>query len=108
SQSAEHWLSRLEEGLEHNLEFVLAKAAIALITGGSPASEVVRTIGQHGLRYRARGWSMGMSILTALADVLPALAAEDRPLALLHGAVRVAEDTSGQAARFDLSPLPAT
>ena len=108
AQTAARWLGRLEEGLEHNLEFVMAKAAIALISGGSPASDVVRTIGKHGLRYRARGWSMGMSILTSLADVLPALATEDRPLALLHGAVSVAEDTSGQAPRFDLEPLPAT
>ena len=49
---------------------------------GVAGRDVVRCIGQHGLRYRARGWSMGMSILTALGDVLPALAAEDRPLAL--------------------------
>jgi nitrite reductase/ring-hydroxylating ferredoxin subunit len=108
AHSAAHWLGRLEEGLEHDLEFVMAKAAIALINGGAPAADVVRAIGEHGLRYRARGWSMGMSILTALGDVLPALAAEDRPLALLHAAVRVAEDTAGQAPRFDLEPLPTT
>ncbi len=108
AHSAARWLGRLEEGLEHNLEFVIAKAAIALINTGSPAADIVRTIGQHGLRYRARGWSMGMSILTALGDVLPALAAEDRPLALLHAAVRVAEDTAGQAPRFELEPLPTT
>jgi nitrite reductase/ring-hydroxylating ferredoxin subunit len=108
AKTAARWLGRLEEGLEHGLEFVLAKAAIALIGGGSPAADVVRTIGQHGLRYRARGWSQGMSILTALGDVLSALAPEDRPLALLHGAVRVAEDTAGHAPRFDLEPLPAT
>jgi nitrite reductase/ring-hydroxylating ferredoxin subunit len=108
AQAAARWLGRLEEGLEHGLEFVMAKAVIALLNGGSPAADVVRTIGRHGLRYRARGWSMGMSILTALADVLPALAPEDRPLALLHGALRVAEDTAGQAPRFDLEPLPAT
>jgi len=105
---AARWLGRLEEGLEHNLEFVMAKAAIALINGGTPAADVLRAIGQHGLRSRARGWSQGMSILTALGAVLPALAAEDRPLALLHGAVRVAEDTGGQAPRFDLEPLPTT
>jgi nitrite reductase/ring-hydroxylating ferredoxin subunit len=108
THTASRWLGRLEEGLEHNLEFVMAKAVIALINGGSPAADVVRTIGRHGLRYRGRGWSMGMSILTALGDVLPALASEDRPLALLHGAVRVAEDTAGQAPRFDLDPLPTT
>jgi hypothetical protein len=51
---------------------------------------------------------MGMTILTALGNLVPLLAAEDRPLALFHGAVRVAEDTAGVAPRFDLEPLPAT
>src|SRR3954447_4152208 len=108
AHSTARWLGRLNEGLEHNLEFVIAKAAIALINGGAPPADVVRTIGEHGLRYRSRGWNMGMSILTALGDVLPDLAAEDRPLALLHAAVRVAEDTSGQPPRFDLEPLTTT
>ncbi len=35
------------------------------------------------------------------------LAAEDRPLALFHGAVHVARDTAQTAPRFDLEPLPA-
>ncbi|MBV9173640.1 MAG: Rieske 2Fe-2S domain-containing protein [Chloroflexi bacterium] len=103
-----HWLARLEEGLEHQLEFVLAKASIALQGGGTPASDVVRTIGRYGLRYRGRGWNMGMTILTALGRLLPVLAPEDRPLALLHGAVRVADDTAGGPPRFDLEPLPST
>jgi nitrite reductase/ring-hydroxylating ferredoxin subunit len=105
---ADHWLSRLEEGLEHGLDLVLAKAAIALLGGGVRPADVLRTIGRYGLRYRDRGWGMGMTILTAVGSVLPALAPEDRPLALLHGAVRVAEDTAGSPPRFDLQPLPAT
>src|SRR5262245_26654453 len=105
---AEAWLARLEEGLEHQLEFVLAKAGIALLASGAQQSDVVRTIGRYGLRYRGRGWGMGMTILTAVGSLLPALAAEDRPLALLHGAVRVASDTAGGSPRFDLEPLPAT
>src|SRR4051812_48718761 len=56
SQSSAPWLGRLNEGLEHGLEFVMAKATIALVTGGTPATDIVRTIGEHGLRYRARGW----------------------------------------------------
>ena len=34
AHAASRWLGRLEEGLEHNLEFVMAKAVIALINGG--------------------------------------------------------------------------
>jgi nitrite reductase/ring-hydroxylating ferredoxin subunit len=104
---AARWLSRLEEGLEHQLDFVLAKACIALPGGGTPAADVIRTIGRYGLRYRARGWGQGMTILTAVGWLLPVLAPEDRPLALFHGAVHVASDTAG-APRFELDPLPAT
>jgi hypothetical protein len=94
--------------MEHQLEFVLAKACIALVGGSTDPADIVRTVGRYGLRYRRRGWGMGMTILTALGNLLPVLAAEDRPLALFHGAVRVAEDTAGAAPRFDLEPLPAT
>lgn len=100
------WLARLEEGLEHQLEFVLAKASIALLGGGTPPADVLRSIGRYGLRYRGRGWGMGMTILTALGSLLPALAPDDRPLALFHGAVHVGSDTAGAAPRFELEPLP--
>jgi nitrite reductase/ring-hydroxylating ferredoxin subunit len=103
-----HWLARLEEGLEHQLEFVLAKASIALLGSGVPAAEIVRTIGRYGLRYRGRGWGMGMTILTAVGSLLPVLTSEDRPLAVFHGAVQVATDTAGGPPRFDLEPLPRT
>jgi nitrite reductase/ring-hydroxylating ferredoxin subunit len=102
------WLDRLEEGLEHGLEFVLAKACIGLLGSGTPAPEIVRTVGRYGLRYRGRGWGMGMTILTSVGTLLPVLAGEDRALALFHGAVRVAEDTGGSTPRFELAPLPAT
>jgi nitrite reductase/ring-hydroxylating ferredoxin subunit len=102
------WLGRLEEGLEHGLDFVLAKSTIGLLGNGADAAEVLRNVGQYGLRYRGRGWGMGMTILTAVGSLVPALAAEDRALALFHGAVRVAEDTAGAEPRFDLEPLPAT
>jgi nitrite reductase/ring-hydroxylating ferredoxin subunit len=101
-----YWLGRLNEGLEQQLGFVLAKSVLALLGAGLPPAEVLRAAGSYGLRYRGRGWGMGMTILTAMGSVLPALAPEDRPLALFHGALRVAEDTSGQTPRFALEPLP--
>jgi hypothetical protein len=87
---------------------VLAKAVLALLALGVPPSDVVRAGGRYGVRYRGRGWGMGLTILTALGRILPDLAPDDRPLALLHGLMRVAEDTGGQAPRFDLEPLPGT
>jgi hypothetical protein len=101
------WFGRLDEGLEHQLDLVLAKANVALLGGGAPAADVVRNLGRYGLRYRGRGWGMGMTILTAVGNLLPVLAPEDRPLALFHGAVHVASDTAQTAPRFDLEPLPA-
>jgi nitrite reductase/ring-hydroxylating ferredoxin subunit len=101
-----YWFERLNEGLEQQLGFVLAKAVLALLNAGVPASEVLRAGGRYGLRYRARGWGMGMTILTAMGEALPYLAPEDRPLALFHGLTHVAADTSNQPPRFDLEPLP--
>jgi nitrite reductase/ring-hydroxylating ferredoxin subunit len=103
---AAHWRKRLEEGLEDDLSLVLAKAALALLQGGTDPREIVRIGARFGARYRARGWSQGMTILTAMANVLPALHPDERPLALCHGLVRVAEDCAGQPPRFDLEPLP--
>jgi nitrite reductase/ring-hydroxylating ferredoxin subunit len=103
-----YWFGRLEEGLEHSLEYVLAKSTIALLSNGVDAREVVRTIGRYGLRYRARGWGMGMTILTAIGWLIPELNAEDRALALFHGGFHVADDTRGSSPRFDLEPLPST
>ena len=41
-----------------------------------------------------------------MANVLRRLGPGERPLALFHGLVRVAEDCAGRAPRFDLAPLP--
>jgi nitrite reductase/ring-hydroxylating ferredoxin subunit len=103
---AAHWRKRLEEGLEDNLSLVLAKATLALLQGGADPREIVRIGARHGARYRARGWSEGMTILTAMANVLPALHPDERPLALCHGLVKIARDCDGQPPRFDLEPLP--
>jgi nitrite reductase/ring-hydroxylating ferredoxin subunit len=103
---AAHWRKRLEEGLEDDLSLVLAKATLALLQGGADPREIVRIGARFGARYRARGWGQGMTILTAMANVLPALHPDERPLALCHGLVRVAEDCAGQPPRFDLEPLP--
>ena len=103
-----YWFERLNEGLEQQLAFVLAKAVLALLNAGVPPAEVLRAGGRYGVRYRGRGWGSGMTILTAMGAMLPHLAPEDRPLALFHGLMRVAEDTAGQTPRFDLEPLPGT
>ena len=105
---AAQWWRRLEQGLEDQLALALAKAALALFAGGAESREIVRVGARFGARYRAAGWGPGLSILTAMANVLPALGADERPLALFHGLVRVAEDCAGRPPRFALDPLPTT
>ena len=76
------------------------------MAGRGAPREILRVGARFGARYREAGWGPGLSILTAMANVLPALGPDERPLALFHGLVRVAEDCAGQPPRFDLPPLP--
>jgi hypothetical protein len=48
---------------------------------------------------------VGLTILTALANLLPFLSDEDAYLALFHGARRVAADCDGEAPRRERAPL---
>jgi nitrite reductase/ring-hydroxylating ferredoxin subunit len=100
------WKRRLEDGLEQNLSLVMVKAVLALLEAGVPAREILEIGGRFGTRNRAAGWGPGLTILTALANVLDDLAPEDRVLALYHGMVHVANDCQGQPPRFALDPLP--
>jgi nitrite reductase/ring-hydroxylating ferredoxin subunit len=100
----EHWLRRLEVGLEQDISLVLAKTAIALGEQGA-TRETVAAAALFGLRNRRAGWSQGLTILTALATVMPVLDPVDRPLALFHGLRHVAASTAGQPPEFDLEPL---
>ena len=99
-----HWTRKLDEGLEQNIRLVLAKSVIGL-TELSATTDVLRRAALFGIQNRASGWSTGLSIMTAMANVLPSLDDADRPLALYHGLVHVARSTSGQPPDFDLEPL---
>jgi nitrite reductase/ring-hydroxylating ferredoxin subunit len=99
-----HWLRKLDEGLEQNLRLVVAKSVIGL-DGLDATKDALTRAALFGIRNRASGWSSGLSILTAMANVLPSLAAPDRPLALYQGLIHVARTTEGQPPSFDLEPL---
>jgi nitrite reductase/ring-hydroxylating ferredoxin subunit len=103
-----HWRARLEDGLERGLDLVIVKATLALLDAGVPEREILAVGGRFGARYRAAGWGPGLTILTALGNVLPDLAPADRALALYHGLVHVASDCQGAPPRFALDPLPMT
>ena len=99
-----HWRQRLADGLAHNLSLVLAKAVNGQLAAGLSPSDAVRQVALFGTRNRD-GWDTGLTILTALGQLLPFLSEEETHLALFHGARRVAADCDGAAPSRARSPL---
>ena len=101
---AAHWQRRLANGLAHNIGLVIAKAVHGQLAVDVPQADIVRQVALFGARNRD-GWDVGITILTALANLLPMLAEEEAYLALVHGARRVARDCDGEAPRRDRASL---
>jgi nitrite reductase/ring-hydroxylating ferredoxin subunit len=101
---AEHWRERLDSGLAHDISLVIAKAVLGQLAADVPQVDIVRQAALFGARNRD-GWSAGLTILTALANLLPMLPDEEAYLALFHGARRVAADCDGEPPRRDRAPL---
>jgi nitrite reductase/ring-hydroxylating ferredoxin subunit len=99
-----HWCNRLREGLEQNIGLVLAKAVLGLIGEGVDYRVLVRDAALFGARNRD-GWGVGLTILTALAKLIPSLPEEETYLALYKGISRVARDCDGAPPRRDRQPL---
>src|SRR5205085_1252233 len=93
------------EGLEQGISLVTAKAVLGLLDAGVPVGEIVRTGVGFGTRYRQGGWGAGLTVLTAMANVLPHLDPAERPRALVAGLAFVSRDTRGRPPRFPLAPL---
>ena len=104
SDPAAHWRQRLADGLAHDLGLVIAKAVYGQLAAAVPAAEIVRQVAVFGAQNRD-GWDVGLTILTALANLLPVLPEEETYLALFHGARRVAADCDGEAPRRERAPL---
>jgi nitrite reductase/ring-hydroxylating ferredoxin subunit len=100
-----HLQTRLRQGLEDDITLVLAKSVLGLLEAGASPAEIVRTGVDFGSAYRANGWGAGLTVLIAMANLLPDLDADDRPLALVHGLAFVARDTSNHAPRFPVGGL---
>ena len=101
---AEHWRRRLRDGMAHSLGLVIAKAVLGARAAGLDDTVLVRDAALFGARMRD-GFGIGMTILTALANILPELADDERYLALFHGIRRVGADCAGQAPRREREPL---
>jgi nitrite reductase/ring-hydroxylating ferredoxin subunit len=104
ADTAAHWRTRLADGLEHDLGLVVAKAVHGQLAADVPWTDIVRQVALFGAQNRD-GWSAGLTILTALANVLPVLPEDDVYLAVFHGARRVAADCDGEAPRRERAPL---
>ena len=101
----ERGLRRLEEGMDQNIRLVVAKAVVALIRAGANPNDIVRVSGLYGVRRRRSGWSNGMTILSAMANVSDHLEGDERIAPLYQGVLHVASNTSGQPPRIPLRPL---
>ena len=95
---AAHWQQRLADGLAHDLGLVIAKVVHGQLAADVPSAGIVRQVALFGALNRD-GWGVGLTILTALGNLLPVLPEEEAYLALFHGARRVAADCDGQAPR---------
>jgi len=101
---AAHLRQRLEDGLAHDLGLVIAKAVHGQLADDVPQADIVRQVALFGAQNRD-GWGVGLTILTALANLLPLMQEEGAYLALFHGARRVAADCNGEAPRRERAPL---
>src|SRR5258708_31699412 len=98
-----HWRRRLADGLAHNLSLVIAKAVHGPLGAGQEPSGVIRQAALFGTRNRD-GWDTGLTILTALGQLLPFLSEEETHLALFHGVRRVAAGCDGATPRRGREP----
>ena len=104
---AAHWRNRLREGLQHDIGLVLAKAVLGLGGGRTDHRALVRNAVLFGVRNRD-GWGVGLTIATALGNLVPTLPDEERYLALFHGLKRIAGDCDGAPPRRNREPLAAS
>ncbi|HEX6238475.1 MAG TPA: Rieske (2Fe-2S) protein [Acidimicrobiales bacterium] len=100
-----HLRRRLQDGLEDGLTLVTAKSVLGLLGLGVAPSEIVRAGIDFGTTYRDAGWGAGLTVLVAMANLLPDLDEADRPLALVHGLAFVSRDTRNRPPRFPVDRL---
>src|SRR5216684_4248344 len=83
---------------------IWVKPVYGQLAAGQLPSDVIRQAALFGTRNRD-GWDTGLTILSALGQLLPFLSEEETHLALFHGVRRVAADCEGAAPRRDRAPL---
>jgi nitrite reductase/ring-hydroxylating ferredoxin subunit len=99
-----HYFRRLQEGMEQDISLIQAKCLIGLLKAGVEPRDILRRVALFGMKHRD-DWASGMTILTAMANLVPQLDEETAYLALYQGTRRVAGDSAGQPPRRELRPL---
>lgn len=97
---------RLKDGLEQNISLVIAKAVVGLVEAGESPTKIAKIGVEFGTKHRWNGWRSGLTILTAMTNILPYLDKIGQILALYQGLVHVARESAGMGTRFLLDPLP--
>ena len=77
---------------------------LGLGAGSVDHRALVRDAVLFGVRNRD-GWGVGLTIATALGNLVPSLPEQERYLALFHGLRRIASDCDGAQPRRDREPL---
>src|SRR5712691_5958163 len=103
--AAERWQRRLREGMEQNIRLVQAKAVIGLLDAGVTPTQLLAQASLYGVQHRQAGWSSGLTILTALGNLLPSLPMSARIVPLYQRVLHVARDCDGQPPQTLLQPL---
>jgi nitrite reductase/ring-hydroxylating ferredoxin subunit len=106
ADTGEHQRARLQEGIRQNLRLIIAKAVIGLQTAGASDTLALEAGAVCGTRYNRNGWGAGLTIMTAMGNILPWLYPEERPRALYQGLSHVSNQIAGMAADIPQSPLP--
>ena len=100
------WSRRLEDGVEHNIRLVIAKAVLGLGAAGADYRLPLEIGALFGMTNSVDGWGPAMTMLTCTANIQSYLADEDRSKALYQGLFQVARECAGRPPRFIVDPLP--
>ena len=97
---------RLIDGLEQNIALIIAKSVLALHSQEVAATEAFKTGLDFGVRYQKEGWGAGLTIHTAMMNILPYLDEGERTRAVYHGLAAVSRECAGKPPKFAIEPLP--
>ncbi|MFC7027512.1 Rieske (2Fe-2S) protein [Halomicroarcula sp. GCM10025324] len=95
-----HWRNRLVDAMQENLGLVAAKAVINLDDLGEGFATPVEKAVEFGTTYREAGWSSGLTILGAMANLYDDVGHDEKLRAMYVGVSQVASDCAGEPPRF--------